>query len=199
MPVVLSHLPNLITALRGLSGPAIAVLVLAFDLHEVAFAVFLGAVLTDLVDGWLARSLGASSRLGELLDPVCDKLLVDSTWLTLGLAGWAPWWLVGPMLLRDALVILGFVLLGGRGLGAPHLLGRLMVSVEGVALGVFLFRTPWVDTHWPSVGLVLGLLSLALAVGSAIVYAAHAVRCRVGSQGASVLRPSAWRPPSTPT
>lgn len=189
MPAVLSHLPNLLTVLRGLCGPTILVLVLFFDQHELAFATFIAAVLTDLADGWVARLLDASSDLGKMLDPVADKMLVDATWLTLGLAGWAPWWLVGPMLFRDVGIILGFFVLGAK-LRGPNLLGRLMVSVEGVALSVFLFRNPWVGTDWPSVAMVLGLLSLALAVGSALLYGLDVLRGNGGSADPAVLPPS---------
>jgi len=207
VPVVLHALPNLLTILRGLSGPAILACVLLGQ-DEVAFTVFLLAVLTDLADGWLARRLGATSELGTLLDPVADKLLVDGTWLALGLAGWAPWWLAGPVLARDAAVILGFLLLGGQ-TREPHMLGRVMVSVEGVALPVLLFRNPWLDVHWPTVGLVLGGISLVLALASAGIYLLDITRGRVplptrrrpaGPGGAAVLPPRPWpRPPSTPT
>ena len=198
MPVVLPMLPNLLTVLRGLAGPSILIAVLAGQ-DEVAFVLFLLAVLTDLADGWLARRLGAVSELGRLLDPIADKLLVDGTWLAVGLAGWAPWWLVGPVLLRDAAVIVGFFATG-RTLRDPHILGRVMVSVEGVALPVLLFRNPWLDIHWPSVGLVLGLLALGLAVASASVYLVDIARGRASPAPAGVLRARPWpRPPSTPT
>lgn len=195
---MLSHLPNALTLLRGLAGPAILVIVLTTGWHQVAFSLFLGAVITDLADGWLARQLGATSALGSILDPVADKFLVDSTWLALALAGWAPWWLVGPILIRDLAVIVGFFSLGGR-LHRPHLLGRLMVSVEGVALPVLLFREPWLDVHWPTVGLILGVLSLVLAVSSAGVYLFDVLRGRAGPGRAGVVRGRPWQPPSTPT
>lgn len=168
-------LPNLLTAARGLAGPAVAALVLGAGADQVAFWVFLGAILTDLVDGWLARRLNAVSRLGQLLDPLADKLLIASTWLTLGLVGWAPWWLAGLMLTRDLAVGLGWVVLG-RPAWPASMAGRLKVSFEGVALPVLLFRQPWLDVHWPSVGLAIGTIALCLSIVSAVFYLAHAVR-----------------------
>lgn len=195
---MLAALPNAITASRGLAGPTVALLVLGTGWHEAAFVVYVVAILTDLVDGSLARALGATSRLGRWLDPVADKMLADFTWLTVGLVGWAPWWLVGAVLARDALVTAGWWLTRHRPLPpAPHMLGRLMVSVEGVALPVLLFRNPWLDVHWPSVGLVLGTISLGLAVLSGLAYLP-----RLGASGAlaAVLRARPWpRRPSTPT
>ena len=191
-------LPNAITASRGLAGPTVAVLVLGFGWDEAAFVLFLVAILTDLVDGSLARALGATSTLGRWLDPVADKMLSDCTWLTLGIVGWAPWWLVGAVLARDAVVTVGWWVTRHRDLPpAPHMLGRLMVSFEGVALPVFLFRNPWLDVHWPSVGTVLGGIGLSLAILSAVAYLP-----RLGASGAlaAVLRARQWpRRPSTPT
>jgi CDP-diacylglycerol--glycerol-3-phosphate 3-phosphatidyltransferase len=195
---MLAALPNAITASRGLAGPIVAVLVLGFGQDEAAFAVFLVAILTDLVDGSLARALGATSRLGRWLDPVADKMLADTTWLTLGIVGWAPWWLVGAMLARDAVVTVGWWVTRHRSLpAAPPMLGRLTVSFEGVALPVLLFRNPWLDVHWPSVGVVLGGISVTLAVLSAVSYLP---RLGASRTPAPVLRARPWpRRPSTPT
>ncbi|TVQ91769.1 MAG: CDP-alcohol phosphatidyltransferase family protein [Deltaproteobacteria bacterium] len=162
-------IPNLLTVGRGLAGPAVIVLVLGLHAPFVAFWVFLGAILTDLVDGTLARWLRAESQLGRLLDPLSDKALIAATWLTVGLAGWAPWWLAGTMLARDLAVGLGWL-----GLGRPTpratMTGRLKVSFEGVALPILLFRQEWLGVHWPSVGLVLGVFALLLAIASALLH-----------------------------
>lgn len=160
-------LPNLLTAARGLAGPVVAWLVLVHGSSDLAFSVFLFAILTDLADGSLARALGATSDLGRQLDPIADKVLADATWLTLGLVGWAPWWLAGPMLLRDLGVGLAWLALGRPTVSAP-MLGRMKVSFEGVALPVLLFRSPWLDVHWPSVGVVIGSIALAFSVASAL-------------------------------
>jgi len=142
--------------------------------------------LTDRVDGWLARRLGAVSRLGQLLDPLADKLLIATTWLTLGLVGWAPWWLAGLMLARDVAVGVGWLALG-RPAWPASMVGRLKVSFEGVALPVLLFRQPWLDVHWPSVGLVIGAIALVLSVGSALSYLRLALQAprggRLGTDG----------------
>lgn len=163
-------LPNLLTAARGLSGPAIFGLVL-FGAHpQWAFTVFLCAVLTDLADGWVARQLQATSVFGSTLDPIADKSLVLWSWLSLWLVGAAPLWLAGGMMARD-LVIAGWWLAKGRPeLAKPNLIGQVKVSFEGVALPVLLFRQDWLGVHWPSVGLVLGMIALGLAVLSAASY-----------------------------
>jgi CDP-diacylglycerol---glycerol-3-phosphate 3-phosphatidyltransferase len=178
---VCAALPNLLTAARGLAGPVVAWLVLGLAWSDAAFVVFLFAILTDLADGWLARRLGATSALGRLLDPLSDKALVTSTWLALGIVGWAPWWLAAPMLLRDLAVGVGWALLG-RPDAPPSMTGRLKVSFEGVALPILLFRDPWLDVHWPSVGVALGAVALALSVASAIL-SLHAALARPAERG----------------
>lgn len=166
---MLNVLPNILTICRGLAGPLILLLVHPFDLHTAAFWVFIGAILTDLIDGTVARALGATSTLGQTLDPIADKVLGNFTWVTIGLAGWAPPWLVILVLIRDLAVIVGFVFNGLR-MESPNIPGRLMVSVEGVALPVLLFRHDWMFTDWPSVGVILGTISLTLGVASAAAY-----------------------------
>lgn len=149
-------------------GPVIAYLVLATDTGLLPFWLFIAAISTDLVDGWVARKLGATSRLGLFLDPMADKTLNGCTWLCTAFAGWCPWWLAGLMLFRTFVVTMFWVF--GRQGSAPRptLPGRLMVTFEGIALPVLLFRVSWFDVHWNSVGIVIGGISLAFAVMSAI-------------------------------
>ncbi len=102
-------LPNAITLARLLAVPA-AVWLIVRGWHEAALWVFLLAGLSDAVDGWLARRLGQVSRLGSLLDPVADKALLVSVFLSLGARGLLPAWLVILVVFRDALIVCGWLL-----------------------------------------------------------------------------------------
>ena len=149
-------------------GPVIAVLVLTTDTGFLAFWLFIGAISTDLVDGWAARKLGATSKLGVFLDPMADKTLNGFAWLSLAAAGWCPWWLAGPMVFRT-FVVTAFWVFGRQGAAPrPTLPGRLMVTFEGIALPVMLMRSEWLGVHWPTVGVVIGAISMGFAVISAI-------------------------------
>ena len=85
---LLRHIPNLITVLRGAGGVVGAWLLLqsagaALEETAVFYAalsglIFIVAALTDWLDGWLARRLGAQSALGALLDPIADKVLTGA-------------------------------------------------------------------------------------------------------------------------
>lgn len=92
MTAGLAFLPNFLS----LSRIALAPIVFWFLISEklvLASVLFLIAGLSDWADGWLARRFSWQSRLGKLLDPVADKLLIFLTGLGLSLAGKLPWWL----------------------------------------------------------------------------------------------------------
>lgn len=79
------HLPNVLTLLRIVLVPAFAA---AFWIpgpegRWVAFVIFLIAAITDYWDGWLARARDATSRLGAMLDPIADKLLISAALIML--------------------------------------------------------------------------------------------------------------------
>ena len=157
------HLPNVVTAARGLAGLLVAALAVSGH-NLLAFWTFIAAISTDLVDGWLARKLNASSSMGLWLDPFADKMLVACTWAALLWIGWAPMWLGGTLLFRDVMVVLAWLLARSSGRKVlPTLSGRLMISYEGVTLPVLLVHGWWMGTHWMSVGVLLGLITVGLA------------------------------------
>ncbi len=142
--------------------------------YQVAFWVFVAAIVTDLLDGWAARLLDAHSETGLWLDPLADKMLTDSTWAALGWTGLAPAWLCIAMVARDAIILVVWAVVlttGTRLRWAPSATGQVMVAFEGVALCVFLFHGPWLDVHWPSVATVLGGGALVLSHVSLAQYA----------------------------
>ena len=164
-------IPNIVTSLRAVAGVVVFVILVGLQAPNLAFVVFLVAILTDLLDGWLARVLNAKSAVGIWLDPLCDKLLVGFTWIGLLVAGLVPAWLALTIVTRDAAVATGWFLANRSGYSfEPNRTGRLALSFEGTALPVLLFRVPWLDVHWPSVGLVLATTGLVLSLVSALAY-----------------------------
>ena len=103
MPVALSP-PNLLTFLRiGLTPFVVSALVK--DQCTRALWLCLIAGFTDAIDGLLARRFGWESRFGAYLDPVADKLLLISLYLTFGSIGLVPHWLVWLVFGRDLLIL----------------------------------------------------------------------------------------------
>jgi len=101
-------IPNIITAFRFLLVPPVVILMLQ-DRFAAALVVFGVAGLSDGLDGFLARRFDWGSRLGGLMDPLADKLLVVSCFVTLGWLGWIPLWLVALVILRDLVIVAGAI------------------------------------------------------------------------------------------
>ncbi|HSW49373.1 MAG TPA: CDP-alcohol phosphatidyltransferase family protein [Bryobacteraceae bacterium] len=97
-------LPNLLTLVRFPLAAWVAVSILRGSFGQ-ALLLLAVAGLTDGLDGWAARRLGAVSRLGAALDPVADKALLVTVYLSLGAAGLIPVWLVWIVVGRDALIL----------------------------------------------------------------------------------------------
>lgn len=104
--MTLAWLPNAFTLLRLACVPAAVWLILEGRLGA-AFWVFVAAGATDAIDGFLARILDARSQMGSIMDPLADKCLLVSAYLTLAWTGHLPVWLVVLVVLRDVLIVAG--------------------------------------------------------------------------------------------
>ena len=89
------NIPNILTTLRLLAAPLVAVMFLYFtrpyaDLFAVVL--FVGAAFTDWFDGYLARAWGQQTKLGAMLDPIADKaMVVIALMVIIGFSSWSPW------------------------------------------------------------------------------------------------------------
>jgi CDP-diacylglycerol---glycerol-3-phosphate 3-phosphatidyltransferase len=144
-------LPDQLTVLRVVAVPVVVLLYAwNFDNHAYwATTVFVVAMATDQVDGWLARRSGTSSQLGKLLDPVADKVLVLATLVMLVGEGVAPGWMVALIVVREILVsgLRLAALERGVVLGARDL-GRVKTWAQAVAAAVagYAAAGAWSDT-----------------------------------------------------
>ncbi len=110
--------PNLLTYLRLLAVPVFVSLHLGGRAGW-ALVVFLGAMLTDSLDGMLARLLHQQSKLGAFLDPLADKLLTGAALIMLFVEHEAPLWMVLLVAFRDGAQALGAVVVKRKGLEVP--------------------------------------------------------------------------------
>lgn len=101
-----AHIPNLLCGLRILLVPPLAWLLLA-GLYPAALAVLFVAGLSDGLDGFLAKRFHWESRLGGLLDPIADKLLLITTYIALAVQGLVPAWLCAVVIGRDLTIVTG--------------------------------------------------------------------------------------------
>jgi cardiolipin synthase len=118
--------PNVISFVRLLGVPLFLWLVLVPHADGWAVLVLALAGFTDWLDGYLARRTGQITRLGQLLDPVADRLYIAATLVGLLLRGIVPWWLVVLLLGRDLVLSIYLAALKRRGVtGLPvHFLGK---------------------------------------------------------------------------
>jgi cardiolipin synthase len=106
--MILRHLPNALTLTRLFFIAPFLVLLWQKE-YVNAFYLFLLAGLTDGLDGWLARHFSWQSVFGSFIDPMADKLLIASSFISLALIGKLPWWLVVLVFLRDLTISIGVI------------------------------------------------------------------------------------------
>lgn len=128
----LRQLPNTITGLRLAMAPVLPWLLLAGH-YRSALGVALAAGLSDALDGLIAKRFGWQTRLGSLLDPIADKLMLGLAMLGLMWIGMLPVWLVVLVLVRDVVIVAGAAAwwrLAGPFDGRPSLLGKLTTALQ---------------------------------------------------------------------
>jgi cardiolipin synthase len=118
--------PNALSFLRLLGVPLVVWLILGPQADLLAAAVLVVAGFTDWLDGYLARAWNQRSRVGQLLDPVADRLYILAIIGSLAIRGIIPWWLVIVLAARDVMIALLVPLLKTRGYSAlpVHFLGK---------------------------------------------------------------------------
>jgi cardiolipin synthase (CMP-forming) len=102
-------IPNLITLARILLVPVI-VWAIASNEMQVAFALFVLAGVSDLADGFLAKRFRMATELGAYLDPLADKAMLVSIYVTLGIVEAIPRWLVILVVWRDIMIVTAVIL-----------------------------------------------------------------------------------------
>jgi len=125
-PAKVWTLPNLLSMVRLAGVPVFLWLVLGPEWDGWALVLLMVSGLTDWLDGYLARKLDQRSTLGEILDPVADRLYILAVVVGLALRDIIPWWMALLLPLRDALLWCLVPFLRTRGYSAlpVHFLGK---------------------------------------------------------------------------
>lgn len=174
-----SDIPNLISAARMvLVFPVIWLL-----LHEQfssALWLFLVAGISDALDGFLAKTFHWQSHLGGILDPLADKLMLVSTYVCLALLGALPVWLVGLVILRDLVIIIGGVVYNyrvERFEAEPSIISKLNTFMQILLVLVVVFNlagSPVPDWLPPMLIWVVVFTTLASGLGYVIKWSRRA-------------------------
>ena len=126
------QIPNLLTLARIAAVPVL-ILFLYEGRYGAALAVFVLAGITDGLDGWIAKRFKCVTRLGSILDPLADKILIVSTYVMLVLAGDLPFWLILLIGFRDLGIIAGVLVLNtlnGHVQMQPSLLSKVNTFLQ---------------------------------------------------------------------
>lgn len=180
------NLPNVLTVSRMALTPLLVIL-LGQDAWSAALAVFVAAMATDALDGYLARSRGLVTDFGKLMDPVADKLLIGAAFVCLAAIERVDPWIVAVILAREAAV--SGLRMAARRQGviiSANRLGKAKTAMQTAAIVVLIV------TGAPGAAWVEALLgaTVAITIMSGIVYAAN----YLGSRRAPAPRPV----PATP-
>jgi cardiolipin synthase len=119
-------IPNVLSFLRLLGVPVFLWLILGPKADGAAVLLLMAAGFSDWLDGKLARKWNQISRVGQLLDPLADRLYIAATLIGLGIRDIVPWWLVVLLFSRDLVLALTLPVLKRHGLTAlpVHFLGK---------------------------------------------------------------------------
>jgi len=166
--------PNLVSFVRLLGVPLFLYLLLVPHADVAAIVVLAIGGTSDWVDGFLARRLKQVSRLGELLDPLADRLYIFATLIALTVRGVLPWWFTIALVAREAFLGVLLLLLRRRGYGPPavHYVGKSATFILLVAFPVLLLAHVLGQPYgwWYAAGWGLALWGLALYWIAAIFY-----------------------------
>ncbi len=113
------NLANILTFSRLFLTPVFVYLYIA-EAWMWAFIVFCFAAFTDLIDGTVARMYGQQSKLGGLIDPLADKLLMQSCFVLLLIGGFIPPWFFAIALMRDLMIVSGIFYLENKRVELPY-------------------------------------------------------------------------------
>ena len=165
------HIPNALCILRMLLVVPIAWLLNAGE-YKLTLWVFAFAGFTDGLDGFLAKRCGWMSELGKILDPLADKILLVSVFITLAVLGIVPVWLAATAVLRDVTITAGAIsynALYGYPHGKPTVISKIntLCQILYLLLAVAAKAGEWTpDTTL----LILGALVFVTTIVSGIDY-----------------------------
>ena len=177
------NLANLLTVLRLLLVPVFLFFLFAGDGHQpgsrvAAFAVFGVAVITDRLDGWLARTYGMVTEFGKLADPIADKLLIGAALIGLSMLGDLPWWVTVVILAREiGITVLRFAVLS-RGVIPASRGGKLKTLVQAIAIGLFILPLNTWSGPWLTVAWAVMAAAIVLTVVTGLDYLYEALRVK---------------------
>jgi CDP-diacylglycerol---glycerol-3-phosphate 3-phosphatidyltransferase len=167
------NFPNLLTSIRILLIPVFILLFLPPNPSHptLAAVIFTLASITDLLDGYLARRWKQITRLGKLLDPIADKLLILSALILLVDFNRVPAWIAIILIGREVAITGLRAIASSEGIVIPADTAgkyKLFIQVLAIVLLILNFETPYFS--FLNLGIILLWAAMILAILSAIQY-----------------------------
>ena len=189
------NVPNALTVLRVACVPVlVGLLVLSVQsdapanwiLRIAAMLVFVGASITDLLDGRIARARGLETDFGRIADPIADKALIGAALIFLSAVGEVPWWITMVIMIREVgITVLRLVMVRRRVIPAGSW-GKTKTVVQVVALSMLIVAP--LPADWGLDGAIVGLwwalcviallVALVLTVGTGVQILVQVARSR---------------------
>lgn len=166
-------IPNVLTVTRILLTPGF-VMAYVNQRFDLAWWLFAVAGFTDALDGFLARVLHQRSRLGSMLDPLADKILLDTSFVCLALQGWLPSWLAILVVSRDVIIVGGLMLLQFLGVDVgerinPSFVSKLTTTAQIALVLLVMIQKTW-QVDLPQVQMWLSAFTAAVTLWSGVGY-----------------------------
>jgi CDP-diacylglycerol--glycerol-3-phosphate 3-phosphatidyltransferase len=180
------NVPNALTAFRCVLVPVFAWMLLAHPddpwWRVATTVVFVLAILTDSIDGHLARKYDSVTKFGKLADPIADKALTGMAFLGLSIIGELPWWVTIIILVREwGITALRFVMLR-YGVMAANRGGKIKTVLQSVALVLYLLPLPATGPiHWFAVIVMGAAFVVTVITGLDYIREAITLRRKAGS------------------
>lgn len=159
-------LANAVSVVRLMAIPVFLWLVVENKLLT-AFVLLLVAVMTDFVDGLIARKMNEITRLGQFLDPFADRLFIAATVVALAIQDIVPWWFVVTVMLRDALLGLGGIVMSRHGASTLPVKKWGKVATFSMLVVLPLF---FLGAVFPAIGAITNSFAWVLALVTVVLY-----------------------------
>jgi len=170
------NLPNSITLFRVVLIPFFINLMI-YDYYRLALAVFVVACITDALDGMIARLMNSKTDLGAFLDPMADKLLIVSAFITLVLLRMLPVWLAIIVISRDVILVFGSIIvyfMQHNFTVQPSLIGKFTTVLQLLCITLTLAH----EAYDLQIGLLVTLqwITAAATVASGVQYVSRGMK-----------------------
>ncbi|MFX4285866.1 CDP-diacylglycerol--glycerol-3-phosphate 3-phosphatidyltransferase [Janibacter sp. G349] len=189
------NLPNALTVMRILLVPVFVWLVLSHGGDDTstrwwAWGVFAIAIITDRIDGDLARAKGLVTDFGKVADPIADKALTGAGFITLSMIGEIPWWITVVILARELGITLMRFWVIRHGVMPASRGGKIKTFLQALAIGLFVIplSTLPLEMVWRGLAWVILVAALVVTVATAVDYVMKALTLRSTSERAQMKR-----------